>query len=123
MLFRSVLIELLPRKLIAPILLQAQIALAETANQISKEKRRALCEKIKALPVTVTKTRPYAEAVITRGGVDVRQIHPATMESKLQNGVYFAGEVLDVDGFTGGFNLQIAFSTGYAAGSAIGMRI
>lgn len=75
-------------------------------------------ELIKAMPITPVAFRPIEEAIVTAGGVDVAQINPKTMESKLVSGLYFAGEVLDVDGYTGGFNLQIAFSTGYAAGQA-----
>ena len=73
-------------------------------------------EVIKALPVTPLSFRPIEEAIVTAGGVDVSQVNPKTMESKLLPGLYFAGEVLDVDGYTGGFNLQIAFSTAFAAG-------
>ena len=76
-------------------------------------------ELIKAMPITPVAFRPIEEAIVTAGGVDVAQISPKTMESKLVSGLYFAGEVLDVDGYTGGFNLQIAFSTGYAAGQAV----
>ena len=74
---------------------------------------------IKNLPLTITGTRSFAEAIITQGGVSVKAINPSTMESKSVKGLYFAGEVLDVDAVTGGFNLQIAWSTGYLAGSSI----
>lgn len=86
-------------------------------NQITKAQRTALVDIIKAMPLTPTAFRPIEEAIVTAGGVDVLQINPKTMESKLASGLYFAGEVLDVDGYTGGFNLQIAFSTGFAAGT------
>ena len=76
-------------------------------------------ECIKAFPLTLTGLRGFNEAIITRGGVSVKQVDPSTMESKLVKGLYFAGEILDVDAYTGGFNLQIAWSTGYLAGSSI----
>ena len=73
----------------------------------------------KAFPVSVTGTRPIDEAIVTAGGVSTKEVNPRTMESKLMPGLYFAGEVLDLDGYTGGFNLQIAWSTGYVAGNSI----
>ena len=82
-------------------------------NQITKTERRHLAELLKDMRFTVKSLRPIKEAIITRGGVDVREVSPKTMESKLISGLYFIGEVLDVDGYTGGFNLQIAFSTAY----------
>lgn len=88
-------------------------------NEITKEQRRALVELFKAFPVSVSGTRPIDEAIITSGGVNTKEINPRTMESKLVRGLYFAGEVLDLDGYTGGFNLQIAWSTGYVAGNSI----
>ncbi|HBG22721.1 MAG TPA: aminoacetone oxidase family FAD-binding enzyme, partial [Peptococcaceae bacterium] len=78
--------------------------------------RRKLLQLLKSLEITITATRPINEAIVTAGGVDVKGINPKTMESKLVKGLYFAGEILDVDGYTGGFNLQAAFSTGYLAG-------
>ena len=108
--------ELLPKALIPVIIYLAGIdPHKETAN-ISKEERRAILNAIKALPLTVTGTRPIDEAIITSGGVKVSEINPKTMESKLLKGLYFAGEIIDVDAYTGGFNLQIAFSTGVLAG-------
>jgi len=89
-------------------------------NIISREERQEFVRLIRRLPVTLTGLRGYNEAVITKGGVKVREIDPATMESKLVKRLYFVGEVLDVDALTGGFNLQIAWSTAYAAGMAIG---
>jgi len=86
------------------------------ANALLKEERAALVQTIKALSLPISGTRPLGEAVITRGGVDVRQISPATMESKLVKGLYVAGELLDVDALTGGYSLHIAFCTGYVAG-------
>ena len=88
-------------------------------NIISREERQRFVSLIKNLPVTLTGFRGYNEAIITKGGVKVKEIDPGTMESKLVKGLYFAGEVLDLDAVTGGFNLQIAWSTGYAAGMSV----
>lgn len=85
-------------------------------NEITREERRALIRCLKAFSVTLTGLRDFREAIITRGGVDLKEVNPSTMESRLVQGLYFAGEVLDLDAFTGGFNLQIAWSTGYLAG-------
>ena len=85
-------------------------------HQVTREERLRLTETIRHLMLTVTKTRPLAEAIVTAGGVATREIEPKTMQSKLLPGLYFAGEVVDVDGFTGGYNLQAAFSMGAAAG-------
>ncbi len=89
-------------------------------NEITKEERSRLLDILKAFPVTLTGLRGFDEAVITRGGVSVKEVNPSTMESKLVSGLYFAGEVLDLDAMTGGYNLQIAWSTGYLAGSSAG---
>ena len=86
-------------------------------NSITKEERGRLLGIIKDMTLNITDTSGYNEAVVTRGGVSVDEIDPSTMESKIVKGLYFAGEVIDVDAFTGGFNLQIAFSTGYIAGT------
>lgn len=107
---------LLPKKMIEPILMLAELAPHKSVNQISKEERRRLVETLKDLTLTAKSFRPIAEAIITSGGVNVKEINPSTMESKLVTGLYFAGEVIDVDAYTGGFNLQIAFSSGYLAG-------
>ena len=88
-------------------------------NVITRAERAALLTNIKNFDMIVTSLRGYEEAIITSGGVDVKDINPKTMESKLVKGLYFCGEVLDVDAFTGGYNLQIAFATGYAAGNSI----
>jgi len=88
-------------------------------NQLTAQMRSSICATLKNFQVRLSAFRPIEEAIITRGGVDVSQIDPKTMQSRLCSGLYFVGEVLDVDGYTGGFNLQIAFSTGYAAGSSI----
>ena len=114
--FANSLDRLFPKKLIPVIVRLSKIPADAKVNQITKEQRKALCELIKAVPLTVWRFRPIDEAVITSGGVSVRAISPKTMESKQVAGLYFVGELIDVDGYTGGFNLQIAFSTGYAAG-------
>lgn len=88
-------------------------------NQITKAQRLAFGAFLKAFPLTVQGFRPISEAIITRGGVSVKEVSPKTMESKLLPGLFFAGELLDVDAYTGGFNLQIAFATGYAAGCSM----
>ena len=89
---------------------------AAKINQVSREQRQKLGRIIKCLELTVLGFRPVEEAIITSGGVSTKEINPKTMESKLVKGLFFAGEVIDVDAYTGGFNLQIAFSTGYLAG-------
>ncbi|MDE7233995.1 MAG: NAD(P)/FAD-dependent oxidoreductase, partial [Ruminiclostridium sp.] len=110
--------KLLPEKIIAPILRHTEISPEKQCNSVTKAERQRLGGAVKAFPLTPTGFRPISEAVVTDGGIDVREISPKTMESKLVKGLYFAGEVIDVSGFTGGFNLQIAFSTGYCAGIA-----
>lgn len=114
--FINALNSLLPKKLVPVIVRLSGIGLSTKVNQVTKEQRRNLAILLKNLTVTVTDFRPVAEAIITSGGVDVSQINPKTMESKLVKGLYFAGEVIDADAYTGGFNLQIAFSTGRLAG-------
>lgn len=114
--FINALDALLPKKLVPVIVRLSGIGLSVKVNQITREQRRSLAELLKSLTVTVTDFRPVEEAIITSGGVDVSQINPKTMESKLVKGLYFAGEVIDADAYTGGFNLQIAFSTGRLAG-------
>ncbi|MEG1205326.1 MAG: NAD(P)/FAD-dependent oxidoreductase [Angelakisella sp.] len=106
---------LLPRAMVPVAIDRAGIPMECKVNQITKEQRRSLVDTIKSFALTPTGLRPIEEAVITSGGVDVREINPATMQSKLCRGLYFAGEVIDVDAYTGGFNLQIAFSTAYLA--------
>ena len=91
----------------------------EKVNVITRGQRMKLLQLFKAFPVAVSGTRPIDEAIVTSGGVCTKEINPRTMESKIISGLYFAGEVLDVDGYTGGFNLQIAWSTGFVAGSSI----
>jgi len=109
--------DLLPQKLIPIIIDSSQISADKPINQVTKEERHTLVRLLKGLTLTIKGYRPINEAIITSGGVSVKEIDPATMESKLVQGLYFAGEVIDVDAYTGGFNMQIAFSTGYLAGS------
>lgn len=108
--------ELLPAKLINVIIDLAHIDPDKFVHQITKVERARLQEQITNLTFTITGTRPVSEAIVTAGGIHVKEINPKTMESKLIKGLYFAGEVIDIDGYTGGFNLQAAFSTGYVAG-------
>lgn len=108
--------ELLPAKLINVIIDLAHIDPDKFVHQITKVERARLQEQITNLTFTITGTRPVSEAIVTAGGIHVKEINPKTMESKLVEGLYFAGEVIDIDGYTGGFNLQAAFSTGYVAG-------
>lgn len=115
--FKNSLDDLLPQKLIPVIIRLSGIDSEKKVNSITKEERAGLLELIKNLTINITDTTGYNEAVVTRGGVSVDEIDPSTMESKIINGLYFAGEIIDVDSFTGGFNLQIAFSTGYLAGN------
>lgn len=114
--FINALDGLLPKKLVPVIVKLSKIPMSTKVNQVTREQRRFLAELLKGLAVTVTDFRPVEEAIITSGGVDVSEINPKTMESKLVKGLYFAGEVIDADAYTGGFNLQIAFSTGRLAG-------
>ncbi len=114
---KNALKDLLPGRLIPPVLDGAYIEPDRMVNSITKEERHRLVNVLKGLLVTVTKTRPIAEAIVTAGGVDVKEINPKTMESKLIKNLYFAGEVVDVDAYTGGYNLQAAFSMGAAAGN------
>lgn len=110
--------DLLPQRLIPIVLDQAGIDGHCQVNQISREQRQDLVDTLQNLTLTVTGTRPIEEAIVTAGGISVREINPKTMESKLVPDLYFAGEVMDIDAFTGGYNLQAAFSTGYVAGLA-----
>lgn len=110
------LVDLLPYKLIEPVLDYAYLDPDKPVHQVTAEERRRLVETLQHLTLTITKTRPLAEAIVTAGGISVKEINPKTMESKLVPGLYFAGEVVDVDAYTGGYNLQAAFSMGNAAG-------
>lgn len=118
--FCNSLSELLPRTLI-PVMVKLSGILPETkCNAVTKEQRHAFGRLLKQFPVAVSGFRPIEEAIVTSGGVAVREIDPKTMESKLKKNLFFAGEVIDTDAYTGGFNLQIAFSTGYLAGLSAG---
>ena len=108
--------ELLPKKMIEPVIKKAKIKNEKRINEITKQERENLIHVIKCFEITISGFRPIEEAIITRGGINVKEINPKTMESKLIEGLYFAGEIIDVDAYTGGFNLQIAYSTGYTAG-------
>lgn len=112
----NILALLLPKSLILPVLRLAKIKPSEKANQVTKEMRKSLVDTVKAIKLTVMDFNDVSEAIVTSGGIKVSEINPKTMESKICDGLYFAGEVIDCDGYTGGFNLQIAFSTGYLAG-------
>ena len=119
--FANTLNDLLPRKLIPVIIEDSGIAPDTKARDLTKMQRRGLLALLKAFPIDIAGTRPVTEAVVTSGGVDVSEVNPKTMESRLIQGLYFAGEILDVDAYTGGYNLQIAWSTGRAAGAAAGL--
>ena len=114
--FKNSLKDLLPSKLIPVIINLSNINENKFVHQITKEERLNLVKLIQNLYFTVDDLRPIEEAIITSGGVDTREINPSTMESKIIKGLFFAGEIIDVDALTGGYNLQIAFSTGYIAG-------
>ena len=116
--FSNSLGRLLPSKMIDVVVKLSGIAPYKKVNQVTKAEREKLVELLKDMRFTVKSLRPIDEAIITRGGVDVKEISPKTMESKLTSGLYFIGEVLDVDAYTGGYNLQIAFATAYAAATA-----
>ncbi len=120
--FRNSLGKLLPRKLIPIVVERSGIDPHEKVNAITKQQRRALVQVCKHFSLDISEPRPVEEAIITSGGVSVREIAPKTMQSKKVPGLYFAGEIIDVDAYTGGFNLQIAWSTGYLAGLYAGQR-
>ena len=118
--YQNMLVELLPSKLI-PIFVQVSaIPFDKRAADLNRADREMIVFLLKNMRMSIKAFRPIAEAIVTRGGVDVKEVNPSTMESKKMQGLYFAGEVLDVDAYTGGFNLQIACSTGYLAGQSIG---
>ena len=114
--YKNSLFELLPRKIIDYIVEKSEINENKKVNEITKVERNRLVKLIKNLELTIDKTRPIEEGIITSGGINIKEINPSTMESKLVKNLYFAGEIIDVDAYTGGFNLQIAYSTGYTAG-------
>lgn len=107
--------KLLPKSLIPVIIEEAGVAPDRQCNSVTKEERRRLCQTLKDFTIPISGFRPIQEAIVTSGGVDIREINPRNMESKLIEGLHFAGEIIDVDAYTGGFNLQIAFSTAAAA--------
>jgi predicted Rossmann fold flavoprotein len=117
--FKNSLDQLLPSKMIPVIIDRSGIAPEKKVNEITREERHRIVTAIKDFKLTLTGLRGYNEAIITQGGVSVREVNPSTMESKLVKGLFFAGEVLDLDAVTGGYNLQIAWSTGHLAGSSI----
>ncbi|MBO5975809.1 MAG: NAD(P)/FAD-dependent oxidoreductase, partial [Oscillospiraceae bacterium] len=117
--FANSLSELAGRTMIPVIIALSGIDSETRVNSITKEQRKKLLSLFKAFPVSISGTRPVSEAIVTAGVVSVKEVDPRTMESKIVPGLYFAGEVLDLDAYTGGFNLQIAWSTGFVAGQSI----
>ena len=114
--FENALGKLLPSKIITAVINKSGIDPAKKVNSVTKQEREKLCRTLKDFEVKISGNRGFLEAIITRGGVDTGDINPSTMESKKIKGLYFAGEMIDVDALTGGFNLQIAWSTGYLSG-------
>jgi len=110
---------LFPARLVPVMIQLSGINPEKKVHEITREERKFFIECIKGLTLTVTGTRGFEEAIITRGGIKVKEVNPSTMESKLVSGLYLAGEMLDLDALTGGFNLQIAWSTGHLAGASI----
>ena len=118
--FKHALDKLLPQKMIPVVIEKTKINEEKRVNEITKEERRNLVKILKKFELTIKDFRPVEEAIITSGGINIKEINPKTMESKLVKGLYFAGEIIAVDSYTGGFNLQIAYSTGYTAGMHVG---
>ena len=116
----NALTDLLPRSMIPVVLHRLNIAPTMQANSLTRQQRRGLTSLLKMFPVSISGKRPIDEAIITSGGIKVSEINPKTMESKLVHGLYFCGEIIDCDAYTGGFNLQIAWATGYCAGISAG---
>ncbi len=116
--FVNSLAALLPSKMIMPFIELTGIPPHKKVNLLTREERKTVLQSLKSFKIPISGFRPIEEAIITSGGIDVKEIIPGTMESKIQKGLYFAGEIIDVDAYTGGFNLQIAFSTGYLAGKS-----
>ena len=116
--FKNSLDKLLPQKMISTIISLSEINPEKKVNEITKTERVKLVELLKNFEISISNFRPIDEAIITSGGINIKEINPKTMESKIVKGLYFAGEVIDVDAYTGGFNLQIAYSTGYTAGKS-----
>lgn len=121
--FKNALDDLLPQSFIPVMVDLSGIDPDKVVNKITKEERKRLCRLLQDMPLNVTATLGMATAIVTCGGVDVKQINPTTMESRLVKGLYFAGEVIDIDGVTGGYNLQAAFATGCKAGRAAAKRL
>lgn len=117
--FKNSLDELLPKKMIEPIINLSHIPEEKRVNEITKKERQELLSLLKKFTLTIKEFGDIEEAIITAGGIDIKEVNSSTMESKIINGLYFAGEILDVDAYTGGFNLQIAYSTGYTAGKLL----
>ena len=117
--FKHSLDKLLPQKIIPVVIELSKIHESKKVNEITKEERKRLVELLKNFTITIKSFRPVEEAIITCGGINTKEIDPKTMESKVIKGLYFAGEIIDVDSYTGGFNLQIAYSTGYTAGMSV----
>ena len=120
--FSNAIVHLFPAKLVPVMVELSGIAPDKKVNEISREERRRFVELIKRLPLTITGTRGWNEAIITKGGISVKDVNPSTMESKIVERLSICGEVLDLDAYTGGYNLQIAWSTGYLAGSSVPME-
>ena len=118
--FKHSLDKLLPQKLIPVIIKKSKINPDKKVNEITREERKQIVNLLKYYEITIKEFRPVEEAIITSGGINTKEINPKTMESKIIKGLYFAGEIIDVDAYTGGFNLQIAYSTGYTAGMHCG---
>ena len=106
----------MPKKIIDVVLDKSKINLEKQVNEITKDERTYLVKLLKNFEIRLLGFRPVEEAIITAGGIDIKEINPKTMESKIVSGLYFAGEIIDVDAYTGGFNLQIAYSTGWTSG-------
>lgn len=115
---KNALVDLLPQKLIGVVLTNSHLDPHKPVHQITKAERQRLLKTLQALPLTVTKAGPIEEAIVTSGGIFLKEVNPKTMASKLISNLYFAGEILDIDAYTGGYNLQAAFSTGYLAGQS-----
>ena len=115
----NALTDLLPRSMIPVVLNRLNIPVTLQANSLKKEQRKAIVQLLKAFPVSISQKRPVSEAIITSGGIKVSEINPKTLESKLMKRLFFSGEILDCDAYTGGYNLQIAWSTAYAAATAV----
>ena len=114
----NALVKLLPHSMIVPAIQKAGLSPQQKVNELTKAERRALLETLKQFPIDIASCAPVEQAIVTSGGVKVSEVSPKTMESKLVKGLYFAGELLDVDAYTGGFNLQIAWATGRLAGNS-----